>query len=135
MARQDQRHALDVLYALRRQGQDAPELLSAALLHDAAKSKGVRTWHRVAAVLLTKWRPQWLERLACRDTRSWRYAFWVQRHHAELSAQLAQAAGCSQGMVELIRHHHDSTAALHPPLQGWLRALQAADGETGDKGA
>jgi len=126
---------LDTLRALQSQGQDAPELLAAALLHDAAKSKGVRIWHRVAAVLLQSWRPEWLERLASRDTASWRYAFWVQRHHADLSAQLAQAAGCSAGTVELIRHHHDGEATLRPPLEGWLRTLRTADDEAGDKGA
>jgi len=135
MPRQDQRHALDVLRALQSQGQDAPELLAAALLHDAAKSRDVRIWHRVAAVLLQSWRPEWLERLASAEPTSWRYAFWVQVHHADLSARLAQAAGCSVGTVELIRHHHDGEAMLRPPLEGWLRALRMADGEAGEKGA
>lgn len=134
MARPDQRHALDMLGALRRQGQDAPELLAAGLLHDVAKSGRVRTWHRVVWVLLERWRPQWLQRLAVDDGASWRSAFWVQQHHADLSARLAETAGCSVGTVELIRHHHDGAAELPAPLADWLRALQAADDELGDRG-
>ena len=37
MPRQDQRHGLDVLYGLQARGEDAPELLAAALLHDIGK--------------------------------------------------------------------------------------------------
>jgi hypothetical protein len=135
MPRQDQRHSLDLLYALQKQGLDAADLLVAGLLHDAAKSEGVRTWHRVAWVLLENWHPEWLAQLASSDATSWRRGFWVQLHHADLSAELAEAGGCSARTVELIRHHHDRQAALPPPLQGWLQALQAVDGESGDEGA
>lgn len=129
MPRQYQRHGLDLLHALRQRGQDAPELLAAALLHDVAKAEGVRIWHRVATVLLQALCPAWLDRLASPDPASWRYPFWLQLHHPQRGAELAAAAGCAQATVELIRHHQRTEQVdLPSPLDGWLAALQAADG-------
>ena len=48
----DRRHGLDVAERLLRRGHDDPDLLGAALLHDAAKGHRMRLWHRVAGVLL-----------------------------------------------------------------------------------
>ncbi len=48
----DQRHALDVVARLRAAGLTDPDLLAAALLHDAGKGPRVRLWHRVVAVLV-----------------------------------------------------------------------------------
>ncbi|MBM4429985.1 MAG: hypothetical protein FJ026_06485, partial [Chloroflexi bacterium] len=87
LPRQYQRHGLDLLYALRQRGQDAPELLAAALLHDVAKAEGVRIWHRIATVLLRALCPAWLDRLASPDPASWRYPFWLQLHHPQRGAE------------------------------------------------
>lgn len=128
MPRQDQRHGLDVLYGLREQGSLAPELLAAALLHDVAKSEGVRTWHRIVAVLVRASRPESLERLASPNPESWRHPFWLQLHHAERGAELAEAAGCASATVQLIRYHEqEGLVALPPPLTGWLAQLRAVD--------
>ena len=48
----DRRHALDVAARLWPPAHDDPDLLAAALLHDAAKGHRMRLWHRVAGVLL-----------------------------------------------------------------------------------
>jgi hypothetical protein len=99
----DRRHALDVVVHLRAAGHDDPELLAAALLHDAAKGHRMRLWHRVAGVLLEAAAPSALARIASDDERSWRYPFHLYLHHAELSARAALAAGCSARTTALIR--------------------------------
>ena len=130
LPRQDQRHGLDVLHALRQRGENAPELLAAALLHDVAKAEGVRIWHRIATVLLRALCPGWLDRLASPDPARWRYPFWLQLHHPQRGAELAAAAGCAPATLELIRHHQRTERTdLPPPLDRWLAALRAVDNE------
>lgn len=130
MPRYDRQHALAVLGVLERAGHTDPDLLAAALLHDTGKTahpKGrLRLWHRVASVLVRAWRPDLLARIGRDRPGSWRRPFFVQDHHAELSAELAQQAGCSPRTVELIRRHEDPPGAADDPL---LAALQAADSE------
>jgi hypothetical protein len=99
----DRRHALDVVGRLTVSGHDDPDLLVAALLHDAAKGHRMRLWHRVAGVLLESLAPSRLERLASSDPRSWRYPFHLYLHHADLSADAAAGAGCSDRSVAFIR--------------------------------
>jgi hypothetical protein len=101
----DQRHCLAVFNNLLRQGHSDPDLLRAALLHDVGK-KGIRLWHRVAGVLLDTFWPVLLEKLAVNHPQNWLYGFYIYRHHADLSAELAERSGCSPSVVELIRGHH-----------------------------
>ncbi|MCH8200930.1 MAG: hypothetical protein IIB85_03300, partial [Chloroflexi bacterium] len=64
----DQRHCLDVYRRLRSEGEDDPDLLAAALIHDAGKggesARRIRTWHRVAYVILGTLPPGVLDRIA-----------------------------------------------------------------------
>ncbi len=99
----DRRHALDVVGRLQLAGHDDPDLLAAALLHDAAKGHRMRLWHRVSGVLLGALAPRMLERLASPQPRSWRYPFHLYLHHAHLSADAAGDAGCSPRTVGFIR--------------------------------
>ena len=99
----DRRHALDVVGRLTAAGVDDPDLLAAALLHDAAKGHRMRLWHRVAGVVLEALAPARLRRLASSDPQSWRYPFHLYLHHADLSADAAAAAGCSARTVGFIR--------------------------------
>lgn len=98
----DQRHGLDVASRLLAAGHDDPDLLAAALLHDAAKGDRLRLWHRVAGVLLEALTPRSLARLASPDPGSWRHPFHLYLHHAGLSADAARAAGCSARTVAFI---------------------------------
>jgi hypothetical protein len=109
------------------------------LLHDVgktAKQPGrLRLWHRVAVVLLRALQPGLLERLGELPSESfappdaigshgqrhgrfqwncesWRVPFFVQKHHAAISAELAREAGCSAESVELILHHEDNVTTL-----------------------
>lgn len=114
----DRRHALDVAGRLVAAGQHDPDLLAAALLHDAAKGHRMRLWHRVGGVLLEAISPRTLSRLASADEGSWRYPFHLYLHHAALSADAALAAGCTPRVAAFIR---GSTEAEDAPLAAALR--------------
>lgn len=124
----DRQHALSVVRELRARGHTEPDLLVAALLHDAGKTVGqedaLRLWQRVAIVLLRAFGPGLLDRIAEDRPHSWRRPFFVQQHHAAIGAELAQGAGCSQHAVALIRHHEDPASQVKDPD---LAALQSAD--------
>ena len=97
----DRRHGLDVTATLRHEGAIDPDLLVAGLLHDAGKGD-TGLWPRVAYSLGEEY-GSWVWRLA-----GWLPGFRVALgrlgEHAEASARLAAAAGCSPRTVELIRH-------------------------------
>jgi len=98
----DRRHGLDVAHRLLAQGIDDRDVLAAALLHDAAKGRRLRLWHRVGGVLLARFAPRRLERLASPDPDSRGYAWWVFLHHARLSADAALRAGVSDRAAAFI---------------------------------
>jgi hypothetical protein len=123
MDRCDQRHCLDVHDTLYDAGWRDETLLQAALIHDVGKSgAGLTVWHRTLVVLMRRFVPRWLERLAA-DGRGWRAPLAVHVRHAELSARLAAGAGCSPQIVDLLRAHH-----VPDPRDERLAALQWADG-------
>ena len=117
----DQRHALDVFYALEAAGHRDASLLAAAFLHDVGKGP-IRLWQRVAFVLLRAVSPRLLRRLASGEGGGWRGALARSLDHAERGAALAEAAGSTAETVRLIRLHRspagDDVA---------LGLLQAAD--------
>jgi hypothetical protein len=117
----DRRHGLDVAERLRSDGWADPDLLAAALLHDAAKGHRLRLWHRVGGVLLEALAPRLLRRLASSEPASWRYPWHLYLHHAELSARAAVEAGCSARTASFIR------GTPSPDDRAADRALQLAD--------
>ena len=97
----DRRHGLDVVARLRAGGASDPDLLTAGLLHDCAKGDtGVLP--RIAYSLGQRY-GAWIWR-AAGIVPGWSAALGRLRVHAEASAALAAAAGCSPTTVELIRH-------------------------------
>lgn len=113
---QDQRHSLDVFYTLQRRGCQDRDILLAALLHDVGKGH-IRLWQRVVFVLLQSGAPGLLRRLAQPNGTGWRRAMASLKNHGFRGAALAQEAGTSPAVVELIRNHQridgsDSRAAL-----------------------
>jgi hypothetical protein len=119
MHRADQRHGLDVVAVLRADGYTDPELLLAALLHDCSKGPSVRLPHRVAWSLHERYGGRVLDVLT--PLPGFATAFARLRHHAQDSATLALAAGCTERTAELIRHQSEPL----DPEAG--RALQLAD--------
>ena len=117
----DRRHGLDGAQRLVASGVDDPDLLGAALLHDAAKGHRMRLWHRVGGVLLESLAPSILRRLADPAPASWRHPFHLYLHHAAMSAELARAAGASARLASFIDGRVEDADSL---LQ---RALKAAD--------
>ena len=97
----DRRHGLDVVETLRTEGVEDREVLVAGLLHDAGKGPAIGLPPRIVwslgeafgsrVVTVGRRIPGFgapLDRL---------------RDHAELSARMAEAAGCSPRTVQLIR--------------------------------
>jgi hypothetical protein len=114
----DRRHGLDVVATLRAEGVGDAEVLLAGLLHDAGKGR-TGVWPRVAYALGRAY-GTWVCRIAG-VLPPMRTSLERLRLHAERSAELAGAAGCSVRTVELIRHQDapvDSEAG---------RLLQLAD--------
>lgn len=107
MALRDQRHCFDVYRMLLAEHREDRDLLAAALLHDAGKSRmagvDVRLWHRVAYVAMETLAPVQLRRLARRPG-----ILAALHHHSERGAILAEALGATPGAVELIRRHEES---------------------------
>ena len=119
MHRADQRHGLDVVARLRADGHRDGELLLAGLLHDCSKGRGVRLPHRAAWSLGERYGDRVLD--AFRQIPGFAAAFERLRHHAEDSARLALAAGCSPRTADLIRYQEDP----RDPVDGV--ALRLAD--------
>jgi hypothetical protein len=100
----DQRHGLDVVASLRAEGIMNRDVLVAGLLHDAGKgSTGL--WPRVAWSLGQAYGP-WVWSVSARLP-GFRSALEQLRAHAEVSAGMAAAAGCSQRTVDLIRYQEE----------------------------
>lgn len=128
----DQQHALGVLRTLQRWNITQPELQSAALLHDAAKSLGQPLLYRVLVVLLEKFAPALLGRLsnAPLNCAAWRRPFVVHARHPQLGAEWAAAAGCSPAVVRLIAEHQQlPTAAAQSDFEQWRLWLYQADSQ------
>jgi hypothetical protein len=100
----DRRHGLDVVATLRGEGVTENDLLVAGLLHDAAK-EGTGVWPRVIHSLGQAY-GSWIWRLAA-TLPGVRADLARLRDHAETSATLAAAAGCTARTVELIRHQDE----------------------------
>ncbi len=138
MARNDQRHSLNVCATLRQAGYEDPALLTAALLHDAGKAAGhISLWQRTLSVLLRRWAPKllhWLERGTWHSSTGffqapwWRRGFVVNRLHPRLGARWATEAGCSPTTLDLIRRHEGPIQQTQTDQDWRLAALQRADG-------
>jgi hypothetical protein len=97
----DRRHGLDVVATLRAEGVVDPEVLLAGLLHDTGKGQA-GVWPRVAYAL-GQAHGAWIWRVT-EALPGFRAPMALLRDHAETSASMAAAAGCSPRTVELIRH-------------------------------
>jgi len=113
----DRRHSVDLFEALRAAGAGESELV-AALVHDVGKGR-LRTWHRVAFVLLRA-TPLLSGRFEVEQGAAWQQALWRLRHHARLGAERLEAAGSDARVVELVRRHTDAAPADHAALARFI---------------
>jgi hypothetical protein len=102
-----------VVATLRAEGVNETDVLVAGLLHDAGKDQ-TGLWSRVVYSLGQAY-GSWIWRLAG-IVPGVRRDLERLRDHAETSAKLAAAAGCSVRTVELIRHQDDPRDAEYGEL-------------------
>jgi len=100
MHRADQRHGLDVVTRLEGDGATDRDLLLAGLLHDAGKGRSTGLWHRVGWSLGERYGRR--VRGAVETLPGFSPALERMDRHAEVSAELARSAGCSERTAELI---------------------------------
>lgn len=144
----EQSHSLRVYSRLVENGEDHPDLMAAALLHDCGKTLyplklWERAWIVIGKALLPRLSLNWsqgelheLQRLAF-----WKRPFVVAERHPGWGADLASRAGASKQAVALIRRHQEKQPAkaehLNPPIvepsyieDSLLHKLQVADNES-----
>jgi hypothetical protein len=130
MRRSEQQHSLRVMRTLQAQGYSDPALLTAALLHDAGKSRYPFTLvERTLVVLARKALPRQYAAWSRAGPWGWRRMFAIAAQHPVWSAEDMAAAGAPELAVRLARRHQE------PPIRNpqsaedrLLAALQAADG-------
>ncbi|MGC9346567.1 MAG: hypothetical protein ACP5JG_00395 [Anaerolineae bacterium] len=123
MPRAEQRHGIRVCRALEARGFEDPDLLVAALFHDAGKMLDPpRLWGRVLVVLVERFLPRVAARWSSGMAKGLRRAFVVRRRHPYWGAELVAEAGASPRTVALIRSHDQPAGE-----DELLAALQRAD--------
>ena len=124
MQASEQVHAFKVLEHLKAAGQTDPDLLAAALIHDAGKSLHPPTvLDRVIVVLGSRFFRKGAARWSAGVPAGLHRPFVVAANHPAWGADLAIQAGASARTIDLIRRHHDPLSPDDP----LLIALQAAD--------
>jgi len=134
----EKRHALAMLHHLLAQGEQQPDLLVAALLHDTGKLRyPLSPMERAMVVLAEAVVParvrNWgsLPDGGFESLPRWRKAFVVAEHHASWGADLAHMAGASPLAETLIReHHHPQALSTVGEGSSLLRKLWAVDNQS-----
>jgi putative nucleotidyltransferase with HDIG domain len=122
-------HALAMCEHLVAQGDDDPDLLVAALLHDIGKaSHPLRIWERVLIVLGQKVFPQRSTGWGLGEPQGWRRAFVIAAQHAAWGVDMVAKVGASPLVLAMIRYHQDKVPGHFREEERELFAkLQAVD--------
>jgi putative nucleotidyltransferase with HDIG domain len=125
----EQWHSYQVMCTLKAAGHIEPDLLAAALLHDVGKTQSpLSVWDRSLIVVMKKAAPGKTAVWGQGSLSGWQRPFVVKAQHPEWGAQMAEAAGSSQGVVSLIRRHQDELPETAVTAEdNLLRLLQWAD--------
>lgn len=116
----EQAHSLQIYRQLLAQGENNPDLLAAALLHDVGKSRHpLRLWERVLIVLARKLFPVSVKGWGRGQPHGWRRAFVIAEQHPAWGAEMTSQAGASPRVVALIGRHQEKMPAS-PPATGSL---------------
>jgi hypothetical protein len=121
-------HGLRVMRDLQHAGVDRPEVLAAALLHDAGKAEGASgPLVRAFSVLAVHLAPDWSARrkeIDYREARGIDRVLAIAYQHPQIAAEKAIACGCDPVTIELIRYHQDYDRGKVDPL---LHLFQQVD--------
>ena len=131
-------HAMVMIRKLVAQGENQPDLLVAALLHDVGKLRyHLNPLERAMVVLVKAFKPalahQWgkLPPNGWEGISGWRKAFIVAEQHAAWGAEMARKTGVSRLTEALIRsHQHENTSDLDDIENILLNKLWVADNES-----
>ena len=125
----EQAHALRVFDRLQEQGFSQPDLLAAGLLHDVGKTLyPLRPWERGLGVLAKKFFPRRIQQWGKGKPGGLRSGIVVGEQHAHWGAQMAQKAGASVTVVQLIEFHQSPIPShLSEEVQELLKVLQSVD--------
>jgi hypothetical protein len=131
----DQAHAIRVMNWLRRHGEDHPDLLVSALLHDVGKTRyPLSVWERVIGVVFSQIFPSQAEMWGAGELeagswkRIWLKPFVIARQHPRWSAEMVAQSGGSSRVVYLIRNHQNDMVSEMVSIEDMmLNKLQIAD--------
>jgi hypothetical protein len=126
----EQIHALRVLQTIQRQGENDPDLQTAALLHDIGKARApLKIWERVVIVLGKAFFPARIKSWGQGPPKGWRRAFVIAEQHPAWGGELASEAGTTPLAISLIRAHQslEKTPFETPYQNHLLEILQKAD--------
>jgi hypothetical protein len=133
----EQAHALNILHRLLKQGENHPDLLAAALLHDCGKQRyPLNPLERAWIVLVYKFSPERAKAWGRGNGNAvdhlpiWQRSLVVAEQHPAWGAEMVQQAGASPLLLTLIRRHQER---LDNPASGLenelLHKLQVVDNE------
>jgi hypothetical protein len=128
LPRDGQWHGLRVMHDLQCASIDRPEVLAAALLHDAGKAEGPNgPLVRAFIVLARHLAPDWSahrSQLDYREAQGLDRVLAIASQHPEIAAEKAAACGCDPVTIDLIRYHQDTARGKTDPL---LHLFQQVD--------
>ena len=134
----EQVHALNILRRLMEQGENHPDLLAAALLHDCGKqiypiSPVERAWTVIAHKLFPLRSRSWgkAEQEVLQKLPIWQRSLAVAEQHPVWGAEMAMQAGASPLLQTLIRRHQEPLNLYSANLEDeLLYKLQVVDDES-----
>ncbi len=123
MQASEQTHGLAMFHQFVQNGETSQDLLVAALLHDAGKSRyPLQTMERVLIVLGEAFLPERVKEWGKGQPVSWKKSFVVAVQHPTWGAEMAARAGASALTVALILYHQEP-----PEIAAGLSPVIAAD--------
>ena len=127
----EQAHAIEVYKKVTAPAAE-PALRKAALLHDVGKAKHpLRLWERIIIVVGPKIFGDKVTQWETRPPKGWARPFVIRAQHPAWGAEMAEKAGSSHEVINLIRKHQ--VKITQPPQneeEKVLLVLQAADDQS-----
>ena len=108
MQKSEQTHSIQICKDLKSNGEENKDLLTAALMHDVGKNRyPLSLSQRVLIVICSKIFPKKVDKWGTRELKGWNKPFVVAKQHPVWGAEIAQNAGASETVVNLIRKHQE----------------------------